>query len=92
MASKVGVVAGIAVGVGVGSALMYWFDPSAGKRRRAHMRYETRRVVKQVQSIGKQLQKSIDRTANDLEKISRMSVGEVAEALVPKKARALIMR
>ena len=92
MDTKAGVITGVAVGIGVGSALMYWYDPSAGKRRRADMRYEARRVVKQIQKTGKQMQKTIDRTANDLEKISRMRVVDVAEALVPKKARALILR
>jgi gas vesicle protein len=91
MDSKAGVVAvGIGIGVGIGSALMYWFDPSAGKRRRAHVRYEFRRVVKQVQSVGKQMQKTIDRTADDLAKLSRMKVGEMAGALVPAKARAMM--
>lgn len=85
MESKAGFVAvGMGIGVGIGTALMYWFDPSAGKRRRAHVRYEVRRVVKQVQ-------KSIDRTADDLAKISRMRVGEMAGALVPAKARAMIL-
>jgi hypothetical protein len=99
MANKAGVVAvGIAVGLGIGGALMYWFDPSAGKRRRAHMRHEARRVVKQVQNVGskvqsagKHLQKTIDRTAGDLAKISRMKVSEVAGAIVPK-AKAMIAR
>jgi hypothetical protein len=77
MDSKAGFVAvGVGVGVGIGSALMYWFDPSVGKRRRSHMRYEAKCVVKQVQ-------KTIDRTADDLAKISRMKVGKMASALVP---------
>jgi hypothetical protein len=80
----------VGIGVGIGSALMYWFDPSAGKRRRAHVRYETRRVVKQVQGVGKQLQKTIDRTADDLGKLSRMRVGEMAGALVPAKLAKLM--
>jgi hypothetical protein len=77
MDSKFGFVAvGVGIGLGIGSALMYWLDPSTGKRRRAHMRYETRRIVKQVR-------RSIDRTADDLTKISHMRVGEMALALVP---------
>jgi gas vesicle protein len=91
MDNKAGIVGlGIGIGVGIGSALMYWFDPSAGKRRRAHVRYEFRRVVKQVQNTRRQLQKTIDRTAGDLAKISRMKVGDVAGALVPARARAMM--
>jgi hypothetical protein len=86
MESRAGLIGvGLGIGVGIGSALMYWYDPSAGKRRRAHIRYEVRHVVKKVQ-------KMIDRTADDLEKISRMRVGEMAGALVPAKARAMILR
>jgi gas vesicle protein len=88
---------GIGIGVGIGSALMYWYDPSAGKRRRSHMRYEARRIVKQMQGVGKQLQgvrkqvyKTIDRTTGDLAKLSRMRVGEVAGALVPAKLAKLM--
>ena len=93
MDSKAGVIGvGVGIGLGIGSALMYWFDPSAGKRRRAHMRHEARRAVKHVQNVTKQAQKTIDRAADDLAKISRMKVGEMAGALVPAKARALILR
>jgi len=76
---------------------MYWFDPSAGKRRRTHARYEARRIVKQVQGVGKQLQgvgrqlqKTIDRTTDDLAKLSHMRVGQMAGALVPAKLAKLM--
>ena len=92
MDSKAGFVAmGIGIGAAVGGAVMYWFDPSAGKRRRAHVRYEVRHAVKQVQNAGKHLQKTIDRTADDLSKISRMKVSDVAGVFVPK-ARAILAR
>ena len=86
MDSKSAVVGiGLGIGLTIGGALMYWYDPSAGKRRRAHMRHETRRIVKQVQSVGRQFQKTIDRTTDDLSKLSRMRVGQMAGALVPAR-------
>jgi gas vesicle protein len=81
---------GVGLGVGIGSALMYWYDPSAGKRRRAHVRYEARRIVKQVQGVGRQFQKAIDRTTDDLAKLSHMRVGQMAGALVPAKLAKLM--
>jgi gas vesicle protein len=91
MDSKAAVVGiGIGIGVAVGGALMYWLDPSAGKRRRAHVRYEARRIVKQVQGVGRQVQKTIDRTTDDLAKLSHMRVGQMAGALVPAKLAKLM--
>jgi gas vesicle protein len=84
------VAVGVGIGVGIGSALMYWLDPSAGKRRRAHVRYEARRIVKQMQSVGRQVQKTIDRTTDDLAKLSHMRVGQMAGALVPAKLAKLM--
>jgi len=82
--SKAGLIAGL-VGIGVGSALMYWFDPSAGKRRRSHARYQTRRVVRRVQKV-------VDTTSNGLQKLSRIDLADAAKALVPERAKALLGR
>jgi len=49
------------VAVGVGGALMYWFDPDAGKRRRAQTRVTSRRIAADVQ-------RAIDRSSRGLER------------------------
>jgi len=48
--NKAGVIAGM-VGVGVGTALMFWLDPAAGKRRRAQARHTAKRSVRRVQRV-----------------------------------------
>jgi hypothetical protein len=85
MNPKYGVITGIAValGVGIGGTLMYWFDPSVGSRRRRNARYQARRVVRQ-------LDRSIDRTSREFAKLSRIDLLEAARNLVPARARALI--
>jgi hypothetical protein len=84
MNGKTGLILGIA-GLGVGSALMYWFDPTVGRRRRAHARYEARRAARRVQKV-------IDTTSHGLEKLARMDLADAAKALVPTRAKALIWR
>jgi hypothetical protein len=61
MQTKTGVMATIA-GIGVGSALMFFLDPSRGKQRRAAVRDQARRTSKQVSRAAK----VIDRSASDL--------------------------
>jgi hypothetical protein len=86
--SKVGLIAGL-IGLSAGGALMYWFDPTNGKRRRAHARYQTRRVARRVQ-------KAADATSRGLTRVSRtlrrIEIADVAHALVPATARAFIGR
>jgi gas vesicle protein len=73
------------VGLGVGSALMYLFDPSAGKRRRAQARNQTKRCLRSAQ-------KMIDTTSHTLEKVKRMDLADIGKALVPVTAKALLWR
>ena len=61
MQTKTGVIATIA-GIGVGSALMFFLDPSRGKQRRAAVRDQARRTSKQIGRAAK----VIDRSASDL--------------------------
>jgi hypothetical protein len=74
-------IAGV-VGIGLGTALMYWFDPSSGKRRRSHARYQTRRVARRVQKV-------VDTTSHGLQKLGRIDLADAAKALVPVTAKAL---
>jgi len=82
--SKAGVIAGL-IGLGGGSALMYWFDPSAGKKRRAQARDTTRRVTRRMQKV-------INTTSHTLHKIGHLELGEAAMALLPPPAKAWIGR
>lgn len=61
METKTGVMAGIA-GVGLGSALMFFLDPSRGKQRRAAVRDQARRTSKQISRAAK----VVDRSASEL--------------------------
>jgi hypothetical protein len=81
MNGRTGLIAGVGMGI-LGGALMYWFDPAAGKRRRSHARYEARRAVRGVR-------KALDKTTRDLVKITRIELPDIAKALVPLKVRAL---
>jgi len=71
--------------VGVGSALMYWFDPDAGKRRRAQTRSSARRAAVKFQ-------RAVDTASRSMEKVSGMDWGDVARALIPITAKALLWR
>lgn len=82
--SKAGVIAGM-IGLGVGGALMYWFDPSAGRKRRAQARDATRRVTRRMQKI-------INTTSRTLQKVSHLELGEAARVLLPAPAKAWIGR
>ena len=74
---------GIGIGVAIGGAVMYLYDPALGKRRRAHLRYETKRVSRRVT-------RSLDRTTRNLAKLSRMGFPGIARTLVPAGARVFI--
>jgi hypothetical protein len=82
--SKAGVIAAL-IGLGAGSALMYWLDPAEGKRRRAQVRHTTRRAVRQAQ-------KCIDVTSRNIDKIAHMELKDAARTFLPPTARALIWR
>jgi hypothetical protein len=84
MNGKASVVVGacIGMGIGIGGALMYWFDPAIGKRRRAHARYKAYRIARRVR-------KAVDTASHDLKKISR-EIPEAARRIVPEKARAML--
>jgi hypothetical protein len=69
-------------GLGIGSALMYWFDPASGKRRRSHARYQARRVKRRAEKV-------IDTTSHTLEKVGRMGFTGVGKALIPVTAKLL---
>jgi len=59
--------------VGLGSGLMYVFDPVLGKTRRALIRHRANRVKR----MSRRLAKSIDRTARDLANRAQGIVREV---------------
>jgi hypothetical protein len=73
------------VSLGVGTALMYWFDPDTGRRRRSQTRNQTRRAIRQAQKLADNASRSLDR-------VSRMSWQEVGKAVVPLTAKALLGR
>ena len=73
------------IGVGVGTALMYWMDPTNGRRRRDRTRRSTQRAVRN-------LQKFADKTSRNLEKVSGMDWSDAAKMLVPVGAKALLRR
>jgi len=67
-----GKVALIAV-AGLGSGLMYVFDPVLGKRRRAHMRERAKRIKR----LSLRIAKSVNRTAHQLANRTHGLVREV---------------
>ena len=73
------------VAFGVGGALMYLFDPAAGRKRRAQTRATARRAAAKFQ-------KALDSTSHSIDKLSRMDWKDVAKAVVPVTARALLSR
>lgn len=63
MQSRTGLIAGLA-GIGLGTGLMFFLDPSRGKQRRAMVRDRAKSTSRQVGRMAK----SVDRTAHDLVK------------------------
>ena len=61
MQGKTGLIAAIA-GIGLGSGLMFFLDPSRGKQRRAAVRDQAKRTSRQLERTAK----SVDRTAHAL--------------------------
>jgi hypothetical protein len=84
MNGKTGLVTSL-IAFGVGSALMYYWDPTNGKRRRDHARHVTRRTLRKAQKYA-------DATAHSIEKVSRMDWQDAAKMLVPVAAKTLIWR
>lgn len=70
---------------GIGSALMYYWDPTNGRRRRDRARQVTKRTVRQAQKMA-------DTTARNLGNVKDMDWGDVAKLLVPVTAKALLWR
>ena len=73
------------VAFGVGSAMMYYCDPTNGRRRRDRARQVTRRTVRQAQKMA-------DQTSRSLSKVRNMDWQDVAKLLVPVGAKALLWR
>jgi hypothetical protein len=73
------------VGVGIGTALMYWMDPTNGRRRRDRTRRSTQRAVRNIQRFA-------NKTSRSLEKVSRMDLSDAAKMLVPAGAKVLLGR
>jgi hypothetical protein len=70
---------------GVGSALMYYWDPTNGRRRRDRARQVTRRTMRQAQKVA-------DTATRNLGHVKDMDWSDVARALVPVTAKALLWR
>jgi hypothetical protein len=73
------------VAFSVGSAVMYFLDPTNGRRRRDHARQVTRRTVRRAQKIA-------DATSRSLHKVTRMDLADAAKMLVPVTAKTLLWR
>ena len=84
MNGKSGLVMSLAA-FGVGSALMYYCDPTNGRRRRDHARHVTRRTLRKAQKFA-------DATSRSIEKVSRIDWQDAAKMLVPVAAKTLIWR
>jgi hypothetical protein len=63
MQGKTGLIAAIA-GIGLGSGLMFFLDPSRGKQRRTAVRDQAKSTSRQLRRVVK----SVDRSAHDLAK------------------------
>ena len=55
---------GLITGIGLGTGLMFFLDPSRGKQRRAVVRDQAKRTSRQLGRMAK----SVDRSAHDLAK------------------------
>ena len=53
---------GLMAGIGLGTGLMFFLDPSRGKQRRAAVRDQAKRTSRQLGRVAK----SVDRSAHDL--------------------------
>jgi hypothetical protein len=73
------------VAFGVGSAIMYYWDPTNGKRRRDHVRRVSRHTMRKAQKLA-------DATSRNLEKVRRMDWQDAAKVLAPVAAKALVWR
>jgi hypothetical protein len=80
MQSRTGLIAGLA-GIGLGTGLMFFLDPSRGKQRRAMVRDRAKSTSRQVGRMAK----SVDRTAHDLVK----GTNELAKRVFLWKRKAL---
>jgi hypothetical protein len=55
---------GFITGIGLGTGLMFFLDPSRGKQRRAAVRDQAKRTSRQLGRVAK----SVDKSAHDLAK------------------------
>ena len=84
MNGKTGLVMSL-IAFGVGSAVMYYCDPTNGRRRRDHARKITQRTMRKAQKFA-------DATQRSMEKVAHMDWGDVAKMVVPVAAKQLIFR
>lgn len=84
MNGKTGLVMSL-VAFGVGSAVMYYWDPTNGKRRRDHARRVSRHTIRKAQKFA-------DETTRQLDKVRKMDWQDAAKILVPVAAKALVWR
>ena len=70
MQTKTGMIATIA-GIGVGSALMFFLDPSRGKQRRAAVGDQARRTSKQIGRAAKVIDRSASELAPGADRLSK---------------------
>jgi hypothetical protein len=84
MNGKTGLIMSL-VAFGVGSAVMYYCDPTNGRRRRDHARNVSRRTMRKVEKFA-------DSTSKSIEKVGRMDWQDAAKLLVPAAAKALVWR
>jgi len=82
MNGKTGLVMSL-IAFGVGSAVMYYYDPTNGRRRRDHARQVTRRTMRKAQKVA-------DATSRSLENVTHMDWSDVAKMVVPVAAKKLI--
>jgi hypothetical protein len=82
MNGKTGLVMSL-IAFGVGSAVMYYCDPTNGRRRRDHARKVTQRTMRQAQKMA-------DSTSRSLEKVTHMDWSDVVKMVAPVAAKKLI--
>ena len=70
---------------GVGSAVMYYCDPTNGRRRRDRVRHVTKRTLRDAQKLA-------DQASRNLGKVKDMDWADVAKVLVPVTAKSLLWR
>jgi len=73
------------VAFGVGSAIMYYCDPTNGRRRRDRARKVTQRTMREAQKMA-------DQASRSLNKVKDMEWSDLAKAMVPVTAKALLWR